>query len=113
MCGPLMNIIKMSLNNPSKNSTKAKNANLVNAINIMGEKLLPQYLYSNMNNKELLNEMHNLMCYLCEKIRSTFHSSVVLSALNNNRDIDAIKKCLFMIFQKLDCVKKSEKEQFL
>ena len=57
--------------------------------------------------------MHNLMCYLCDKIRAAFHSSVVLAVLNQNRDIDAIKKCMFMIFQKLDCVSKSEKEQYL
>ena len=50
MCCPLMNIIKTSINNPSKNMVMAKNENLVNVINILGEKLLPQYLYINMDN---------------------------------------------------------------
>ena len=97
MCCPLMNIIKMSIKNPSKSMMKAKNENLVNLIDIIGEKLLPQYLYINIDNTQILNEMHNLVCYLCEKVRAVFHASVVETILNENRDIEAVKKVLFMI----------------
>ena len=95
----------MSIQNPAKNVKKAKSESFVNALNILGEKLLPKFAFENRGNVVVLNEMHNLVVYLCERIRSVFHSSVVLTVLNNNRDVDAIKKCLFMIFQKLDCVK--------
>ena len=53
------------------------------------------------------------MAYFSEKIRAVFHARIVETVLNQNRDLEAIKKCFFMILQKLDAVTKSEKQAFL
>lgn len=50
MCGPLMNSIKICMQLPSKNRSKAANADLKNCINLLGEKLLPKWCHDNENN---------------------------------------------------------------
>ena len=38
-----------------------------------------------------------MMVYLSHKARKVFQSSVISATINNNRDLDAFKRCLFEI----------------
>lgn len=97
MCAPLINMIKLCIAYPSKNRMHAGETDLVCAIDMLGKCLLPDYCMKHVNDLEKLNRVHDMLVYLFNKARKVFQSGVISAVINNNRDIDAFKRCLFEI----------------
>ena len=97
MCAPLMNMIKLCLHYPSKNKFQAEKPDILSAVEMLGQYLLPDYCVKNANDLRVLNQMHNMIFLLSIKARKVFQSSVIAAALNNNSDLEAFKRCLYEI----------------
>ena len=101
MCAPLMNMIKLCMGYASKNRAKAEKPDLQCAIEMLGTYLLPDFCIKYQDDLETLNYMHDLMVYFSKCARKVFQSSVIAATINNNRDLDAFKRCLNQILQML------------
>jgi len=51
-------------------------------IDLLGEQLLPQFLESNYNNYQLINEMHNLCFLFSQKVQSVFNSNAIRTCID-------------------------------
>lgn len=82
MQGLLMNKIKTTMAHPKKNTSLARNPNLVHLIDIIAEQLLPQFCMKKQGDSHLLNLMHNLLFLLASKLQSVFNSSVIRTCID-------------------------------
>ncbi|CDW75107.1 UNKNOWN [Stylonychia lemnae] len=101
MCGPLMNRIKLLIQNPQKNKQLAQNAHLNSLIECIAEHLLPQYCVSNFQNPKKLQIMHSLCFLLASKIQSVFTSGVIRTCIDQNWDLKGYKSVLIRILQEM------------
>lgn len=77
MCGPIFNRIKLSFEHPKKNFELARNTDVKNFINVIGEQILPQWCKQNMNTGDKINQMHNMMFLFAYKTAQVFQGRVI------------------------------------
>ena len=101
MCGPIYNRIKMCFEHPKKNMELAKNPDLKNFINLLGEQILPLWCRQQMKDGEAINQMHNLMFLFSYKTHQVFQSRVIHQIIDQNWDLKGFKATLMRIMEKV------------
>ena len=77
MCSFLTTKIKCCFLHARKNKKLAESQNLRNLMNLIGEQLLPQWCKANIKNEEAVDQMHNLIYLLAQKVHAVFFTRVI------------------------------------
>lgn len=102
MVATLSNKIKICVQYPLKNKQLAQDKDFRNLIHVLTEQLLPQWCAANVEDRNKINNMHNLWYLLAYKTQQVFFSRVIHTCIDQNWDLKGLKQVLLRILKTLE-----------